>query len=79
MEFTKKQMRSLIKHKPKKGVLKKAKPFRVWFGIGHQVCGWRIVWAFTGSKWATYKVKGTDIRKRMKVSDWNLLKAEAIV
>jgi hypothetical protein len=79
MRIKKSKLKKLLRDKPKRGALKKSQPYFVWLGLGHQVSGWRIVWAFTGRKWATYKVANTEIRKRMRLSDWNALRAEEIV
>jgi len=69
----------LKRHRPKKGKFKNAKLFRVYLEHGHQVCGHRIVLAVTGRKWASYLIPISNIRKRMRLSDWNALRAEEIV
>ena len=64
-------------NRPKKGKFKGSTLYRVHLDDGHQVCGMRFVFAITGRKWATYFVPVYNIRKRMKLAQWNALQATA--
>jgi len=64
-------------NRPKKGKFKNSTLYHVHLDYGHQACGQRFVFAITGRKWAFYFVPNTNIRKRMKLADWNVLRATA--